>query len=207
MLCFLVSLNNFSNLKLEDQLVVGRLYFRSETSMSRKHCKISFVDDKLFVEDLESSNETIVNDHVLKPFEPAELKNGDSLILGEAEFQVFIANENNFDIQTETRKLQLQILDSLTRDGGHKEMPINMGIDDELDVSITIQLEEAAKRATAQKRKNAQQKIERDKGNAIIVTEGKNTTLEFSDISLGNLKIDKKKRGIRKISKRIHKKK
>lgn len=59
-----------------------------EDGVSRRHAKISFQDDKFYVEDLNSVNFTYLNQTRLEPNEPAELNDGDELMFGRLKFTV-----------------------------------------------------------------------------------------------------------------------
>lgn len=74
----------------ERDLLIGRekecfiRLFSSE--ISRRHCAIRFRDSELFLEDLNSSNGTLVNGVVIE--EEVPLRSGDRIKVGPAEFQV-----------------------------------------------------------------------------------------------------------------------
>jgi len=74
----------------ERDLLIGRekecfiRLFSSE--ISRKHCVLRLRDAELFIEDLNSSNGTLVNGVVIE--EEVPLKSGDRIKVGPAEFQV-----------------------------------------------------------------------------------------------------------------------
>ncbi len=53
-----------------------------DPSVSRRHLRIGRGAGGLFVEDVHSLNGTFVDDKLLTPFEPCELTDGDTLILG-----------------------------------------------------------------------------------------------------------------------------
>jgi len=53
----------------------------AEEGISRTHLKLSMTEGKVWVEDLNSSNGTFVNDEQLMPFEPWELHEGDEIRL------------------------------------------------------------------------------------------------------------------------------
>lgn len=53
-----------------------------EAGVSRRHCRILQQGDQFFVEDLESTNGTRLNDQFIPPKQPRLLQNGDVLELG-----------------------------------------------------------------------------------------------------------------------------
>ncbi len=59
-------------------------------SVSRKHCLITRMNQKYFVQDLESVNHTLVNGIMVPPYELMELENNDILSVGDIEFRVTI---------------------------------------------------------------------------------------------------------------------
>lgn len=192
MLYFLVSLNDFTYIQLEDQLTIGRIHFRTEGSISRKHCEVSIDDNKVFIEDLKSSNGTKINDGRIDPFSPKEIKNGDILKLGTVSFHLFIG-EDNFDIKTEIKKLQINMLDDLAKEAP-KEMLVNKDIDEELEASITVQISDLMK-------KTLTGKIFKKDSNEIkakVKQEGKRTFLEFNEEPKEKLELDKQKKSNRK---------
>lgn len=52
------------------------------SGVSRRHARISLIDDVAFVEDLESANGTFINDQRLQPRTPTRLQASDELRLG-----------------------------------------------------------------------------------------------------------------------------
>jgi len=67
------------------------IYGGEEEGVSRKHVKISHVDDEYFVEDLNSVNSTFLNKSKLEPESPVQLNNGDELMLGRLKFNVTLS--------------------------------------------------------------------------------------------------------------------
>lgn len=57
-------------------------------AVSRKHCLITKMNDKYFVQDLKSVNHTLVNGIMIPPYELMELENNDLLSVGDIEFRV-----------------------------------------------------------------------------------------------------------------------
>lgn len=63
-------------------------------AVSRKHCLITSVNNKYFVQDLESVNHTLVNGIMIPPYELMELEHNDILSVADIEFRVLkIVNE------------------------------------------------------------------------------------------------------------------
>ena len=72
-----------------DNITVGREhelkdYLAAKTFVSRRHCRFTLENDKLFVEDLNSANGTYVNNR--KIFQKTKLAKGDEIGLGGAVF-------------------------------------------------------------------------------------------------------------------------
>jgi predicted component of type VI protein secretion system len=68
-------------------LVVGRhpaLCDRTidDVTISRRHCRFSLHEGRLFVEDLNSLNGTLVDGRDLAPFDPVSLAEGETVTLG-----------------------------------------------------------------------------------------------------------------------------
>lgn len=57
-------------------------------AVSRKHCLITKMNDKYFVQDLKSVNHTLVNGIMIPPYELMELENNDILSVADIEFRV-----------------------------------------------------------------------------------------------------------------------
>ncbi len=57
-------------------------YSGRERGVSRKHAQIYFRDGELYIEDLDSSNGTMLNGEELQPFQAHKLRDGDEIILG-----------------------------------------------------------------------------------------------------------------------------
>lgn len=57
-------------------------------AVSRKHCLITKMNNKYFVQDLESVNHTLVNGIMIPPYELMELENNDILSVADIEFRV-----------------------------------------------------------------------------------------------------------------------
>ena len=79
---------------LDGDVVLGRKHSRPgiiigyEKSVSAEHCRISGSDGNYFVQDLNSTNHTLLNGTRVN--DAVEINTGDVLTLGRAEFQVFI---------------------------------------------------------------------------------------------------------------------
>lgn len=56
--------------------------------ISRVHCKVTYKQQKYYIEDLESANSTFVNNVRLQPYVPAQIKDGDIVRLANSRFQV-----------------------------------------------------------------------------------------------------------------------
>ena len=91
---------NVKQLKLLPTTVIGRskecdLKIAS-VEVSRVHCRITVRDDGVYLEDLGSSNGTLVNDKLLKPHCPIAVQPGTKLTIGPAEFLVdYVAPASN----------------------------------------------------------------------------------------------------------------
>lgn len=57
-------------------------------AVSRKHCLVSKMQDKYFVQDLESVNRTLVNGIMIPPYEWMELEDNDILSVADIEFRI-----------------------------------------------------------------------------------------------------------------------
>ncbi|MDE7184435.1 MAG: FHA domain-containing protein [Lachnospiraceae bacterium] len=57
-------------------------------AVSRRHCLITNLNHKYFVQDLKSVNHTLVNGIMIPPYELMELENNDILSVGDIEFRV-----------------------------------------------------------------------------------------------------------------------
>lgn len=60
--------------------------------VSRRHCSVSFVDDKLTIVDLKSTHGTIVNGNVIGT-SPVSLHDGDVLKIGNTEIKIGLQPE------------------------------------------------------------------------------------------------------------------
>lgn len=84
---FLVGDNDFligRNAKAADGVIASAL----SRAVSRKHCLITKMNNKYFVQDLESVNHTLVNGVMIPPYELMELENNDILSVADIEFRV-----------------------------------------------------------------------------------------------------------------------
>lgn len=59
-------------------------------AVSRKHCLITRMNNKYFVQDLKSVNHTLVNGIMIPPYELTELENNDILSVADIEFRVVL---------------------------------------------------------------------------------------------------------------------
>lgn len=79
-------------LKIEDKLTVGRGQDNDvvlgSKQVSRQHAELTVVNDQLSVQDLGSSNGTLVNDEKLVPHEPKVLKDADVITFAAFSFRV-----------------------------------------------------------------------------------------------------------------------
>jgi len=67
--------------------------FVPDSCVSRQHCQLELASDGVVIRDLQSTNGTIVNGNVLTSEHP--LRVGDSLMLGNAEYEVAFVTEND----------------------------------------------------------------------------------------------------------------
>jgi hypothetical protein len=82
---------------LEPGHVIGRADFPFEPMLSRRHFEILIRDDRVFVQDLRSTNGTTLNGDALKPLVPAEMNAGDVLRVGKSEFTLYAQAEAEAD--------------------------------------------------------------------------------------------------------------
>lgn len=79
-------------LSIEDKLSVGRGQDNDvvlgSKQVSRQHAELTVVDDKLMVQDLGSSNGTLVNNHKLEPHQPTALAAEDTVTFAAFSFRV-----------------------------------------------------------------------------------------------------------------------
>jgi len=59
-----------------------------DSQISRRHVRFSAVNGNVMMEDLNSSNGTRLNGQMVKPFQPAAVRPGDTVSLGSLEFNV-----------------------------------------------------------------------------------------------------------------------
>lgn len=86
---------NLRSVRLPAELVVGRstdcrLKIAS-AEVSRKHCRILNTPTQVFIEDLGSSNGTVVNGRSIVPGVPTPLSNGAQILVGPVRFTLEIA--------------------------------------------------------------------------------------------------------------------
>lgn len=70
------------------QMADGVITAEYSKAVSRKHCLITKMNNKYFVQDLKSVNHTLVNGIMIPPYELMELENNDILSVGDIEFRV-----------------------------------------------------------------------------------------------------------------------
>ena len=66
----------------------GAIPARISKAVSRKHCLITKMNNKYFVQDLKSTNHTLLNGIMIPPYELMELENNDILSVADIEFRV-----------------------------------------------------------------------------------------------------------------------
>jgi hypothetical protein len=82
----------------KDEFAIGRdgdkvdavIPDKLSSAVSRKHCLITKTNNKYFVQDLESSNHTLVNGVMIPPYEIMEIEDNDILSIADLEFRVKI---------------------------------------------------------------------------------------------------------------------
>jgi len=67
--------------------------FVPDSCVSRQHCQLELVSDGVVIRDLQSTNGTIVNGNVLTSEHPLQV--GDSLLIGNAEYEVAFVKESD----------------------------------------------------------------------------------------------------------------
>lgn len=70
------------------EIVEGAIPERISKAVSRKHCLITKMNNKYFVQDLKSVNHTLLNGIMIPPYELMELENNDILSVADIEFRV-----------------------------------------------------------------------------------------------------------------------
>ena len=61
----------------------------ADPSVSREHARIYVEDGMAYVEDLNSTNGTSINNHLLSPGIRSQIEHGDRLILGSISFRIY----------------------------------------------------------------------------------------------------------------------
>lgn len=70
-------------------------FCQSQDGVSRQHCAINEIYGALMVQDLDSTNGTMLNAYTLHPYQRYELKSGDTLTLGRLKVTVdFVYNQS-----------------------------------------------------------------------------------------------------------------
>lgn len=81
-----------------------------ECSIDDLHAKVTFKQDKLYyIEDLNSSNGTFVNDKRIEPNQPISIKHDNILRLGNIEFLIHIHDKNNSCVYCEPGCVQAKL--------------------------------------------------------------------------------------------------
>ena len=60
----------------------------ADDSVSRRHARVNWADDAVMLEDMDSTNGTLINDEQLTAFQPQSIKDGDTIKIGTVEFAV-----------------------------------------------------------------------------------------------------------------------
>ncbi|QPC84200.1 FHA domain-containing protein [Phototrophicus methaneseepsis] len=97
----LVDANVTVEINLNRDIIIGRQtssvaqvhfdltpFIHSKHGVSRQHCVISEIYGKLMLQDLDSTNGTMLNDKSLKPYQRYEIQSGDRMLLGRCDIQV-----------------------------------------------------------------------------------------------------------------------
>ena len=76
-------------IELHSNFIIGRVegnfVIEEDDKLSKKHCKITIVNDQVFIQDLNSTNKTFVNSDKLKE-KPQELSQGDIIVVGNQKY-------------------------------------------------------------------------------------------------------------------------
>jgi hypothetical protein len=88
----LIYTGNNKNITIDidkDEFIIGRdIVSDTSNAVSRKHCMIIKMNGKYFVQDLKSSNHTLVNGIMIPPYELMELYENDILSMASMDFRV-----------------------------------------------------------------------------------------------------------------------
>ena len=81
--------NSDFTIELKPNDIVGREqngaeYLNRYPTVSRKHCKFLYEDNKWFIQDLNSTNKTYLNQKSIIPLEKTEIKKGDEISLSKS---------------------------------------------------------------------------------------------------------------------------
>lgn len=94
---YLLDMNSKEETRIFDELVIGRtecdLEFPHDTLISRRHLRLIPADDVVMVEDLGSTNKTLVNGKLLRPNVLYKLRSRDVIEFGKQKCQVFIGGK------------------------------------------------------------------------------------------------------------------
>ncbi len=75
----------------DDGSADGVITLEFSRAVSRRHCLITRMNNKYFVQDLKSVNHTLVNGIMIPPYELTELENNDILSVADIEFRVTVS--------------------------------------------------------------------------------------------------------------------
>lgn len=89
---------NIQQIRLRPETSIGRApeceLRIASSQISRRHCRVLIENDRVYIEDLGSSNGTIVNGVLIAPHERVELSAGDEITIGPAQFQLKMNSAN-----------------------------------------------------------------------------------------------------------------
>jgi pSer/pThr/pTyr-binding forkhead associated (FHA) protein len=98
---FFISLSTGKKTEIDKALfTVGRkqdsvdFYIENSSAVSRRHAEIIRDSGKYYIKDLESKNKTFINDGAIEPSTAVELKDGQLIRFGDAEFKFLIEEAN-----------------------------------------------------------------------------------------------------------------
>lgn len=118
---------NIQQIRLRPETSIGRApeceLRIASSQISRRHCRVLIENDRVYIEDLGSSNGTIVNGVLIAPHERVELSAGDEITIGPAQFQLKLNSANTTPRIPPLGSLLAGALNSLSSTilGGRKE--------------------------------------------------------------------------------------
>lgn len=118
---------NIQQIRLRPETSIGRApeceLRIASSQISRRHCRVLIENDRVYIEDLGSSNGTIVNGVLIAPHERVELSAGDEITIGPAQFQLKMNSANTTPRIPPLGSLLAGALNSLSSTilGGRKE--------------------------------------------------------------------------------------